>query len=66
VSQVTPRERAWNDIHDLLPELVAGRSGDVRSRAASLVREGTELLSAGGLLRPPATISGQGEDEWRR
>jgi len=59
---VTPRERAWNDIHDLLPDgwrvgptsFVPGRH---RSEVSAISPKYSERL------RPPVTVTGHGRDD---
>jgi hypothetical protein len=59
---MTPRERAWNDIHDLLPGgwRVGPPSFDP-GRNRWRVTAVSPKYSGG--LRPPATVTGEGRDD---
>ena len=59
---MTSRERAWNDIHDLLPERwqVGPATFDPGRHRWSVTARSPKYS---GRLRPPATASGDGEDE---
>ena len=61
---MTARERAWDDIHDLLPEWwqVGLATFDLgRHRWSVTVTARSPKYS--GRPRPPATVTGEGEDE---
>lgn len=57
------RERAWDDIHELLPDgwRVGPATHEPGRRLAWSVSARSPKYS--GRLRPPATINGQGDDE---
>jgi hypothetical protein len=57
-----PRERAWDDIHDLLPDRwrVGPPTYEPGWRRWSVTARSPKYS---GRLRPPATVSGAGEDE---
>jgi hypothetical protein len=60
--RVTPRERAWADVHDLLPD---GWRVGPPSYDPGRHRWNVTAISPrySGRLRPPATIEAHGEDE---
>jgi len=59
---MTPRERAWDDIRDLLPEWcqVGPDTFDPGRRRLSVTARSPKYS---GRVRPPATVTGEGEDD---
>jgi hypothetical protein len=59
---VDPRHRAWDDIHDLLPEgwQVGPTSYEPGRRKWTVA---AHAMKRGRRLKPPETIVGEGEDE---